>query len=212
MAAIFAKTLILLTALAAPHIWGRIQGRAQYVKRLFAEFRVHQPACVPINEDQRLSALRKLGLLDSQPRAAFDRVTRLAAMALNVPIALISLVDEKRQWFLSRFGLDASETPRDVSFCAHGVYECQPLIVPDAVQDTRFAENPLVTGDPNIRAYAGIPIYSRSGFALGTVCAIDTKAREFSDSELNILRDCTFIIEDLIQERERNLAENRTLS
>ncbi len=170
---------------------------------------MHQPACVPINENQRLAALRELGLLDSQPRAAFDRITRLAAKSLNVPIALISLVDEKRQWFLSRVGLDASETSRDVSFCAHGVYECQPLIVPDAVEDRRFAENPLVTGDPNIRAYAGIPIYSRSGYALGTLCAIDTRARQFSDSELNILRDCTFIIEDLIQERERTLAEVR---
>jgi len=165
----------------------------------------HQPACVPINEDERLFALRKLGLLDSRPRAAFDRVTRLAAGALKVPIALISLVDEKRQWFLSRFGLAASETPRDVSFCAHGVYECQPLIVPDALEDVRFAENPLVTGDPNIRAYAGIPLYSRTGYALGTLCAIDTKARTFSNSELDILRDCTYIVEDLIQEREHSL-------
>jgi GAF domain-containing protein len=169
-----------------------------------------QPACVPINEDERLSALRELGLLDSRPRAAYDRVTRLAAGALNVPIALISLVDENRQWFLSRVGLDASETSRDVSFCAHGVYECQPLIVPNALLDKRFAKNPLVTGDPNIRAYAGMPIYTRSGYALGTLCAIDTKAREFKDSELNILRDCTFIVEDLIHERERALAEDRT--
>ncbi len=172
----------------------------------------HQPACVPINEEERLSALRELGLLDSRPRAAFDRVTRLAAVALNVPIALISLVDEKRQWFLSRVGLAASETSRDVSFCAHGVYECQPLIVPDAPKDKRFAKNPLVTGSPNIRAYAGIPIYTRSGYALGTLCAIDVKARAFSDFELNLLRDCTFIVEDLIQERERTLAEDRARS
>jgi GAF domain-containing protein len=169
----------------------------------------HQPACVPINEDERLAALHELGLLDSQPRAAFDRVTRLAAVALDVPIALISLVDERRQWFLSRVGLDASETSRNVSFCAHGVYECQPLIVPNALLDDRFAKNPLVTGNPNIRAYAGIPIYTRSGYALGTVCAIDTRAREFSAPQLNLLRDCTFIVEDLIQELERILADDR---
>ncbi len=133
-------------------------------------------------------------------------------MALHVPIALISLVDENRQWFLSRVGLEASETSRDVSFCAHGVYECRPLIVPNALSDERFAENPLVTGDPLIRAYAGFPIYTCAGYALGTLCAIDREARDFSDSELNILRDCTFIVEDLIQERERALAEDRARS
>jgi GAF domain-containing protein len=169
----------------------------------------HQPACVPINEGERLTALRDLCLLDSRPAASFDRVTRLTAVALDVPICLISLVDEHRQWFLSRVGLDASETPREVSFCAHGVYECRPLIVPDALQDNRFAKNPLVTGNPNIRAYAGFPIYTCSGHALGTLCAIDTKARDFSETQLNVLRDCTFIVEDLIQERERAIVEHR---
>jgi GAF domain-containing protein len=168
-----------------------------------------QAACIPDNENERLSVLRDLALLDTPPLAPFDRVTRLAAKALAVPIVLISLVDEKRQWFLSRVGLTATETSRDVSFCAHSVYECRPLIVSDATADARFADNLLVKGDPHIRAYAGIPIYTRSGYALGTLCAIDTCTRNFNDGDINVLRDCTFIVEDLIQARERALGSDR---
>lgn len=168
-----------------------------------------QPACIPMNEDARLSALRNLELLDSTPSARFDRITRLAARALDVPIVLISLVDEFRQWFLSRVGTAATETPRDVSFCAHAVYECRPLVVSDATRDLRFAANPLVTGAPFIRAYAGVPIYTRAGYALGSLCAIDTQTRDFIEADLNTLRDCAFIVEDLIQYRERRLDSQR---
>jgi GAF domain-containing protein len=163
-------------------------------------------ACLPLNEDERLRALRHLQLLDSPLSAPYDRVTRLAAKALGVPIALISLVDEDRQWFLSRVGTQVTETSRDVSFCAHAVYECRPMVIPDATADPRFAGNSLVTGAPYIRAYAGIPIYTRAGYAMGSLCAIDTKIRAFSEEDVNALRDCAFIIEDLIQTRERTLA------
>jgi diguanylate cyclase len=164
-----------------------------------------RPACLPLNEQERLRALRHLRLLDSPLSAPYDRVTRLAAKVLGVPIALISLVDEHRQWFLSRVGTPVTETPRDVSFCAHAVYECRPLVIPDATADARFAGNSLVTGDPHIRAYVGIPIYTRAGYAMGSLCAIDTRTRQFSDEDVNSLRDCAFIVEDLIQARERAL-------
>jgi len=156
-----------------------------------------------------LAALRELKLLDSRPSPAFDRVTRVAATALDVPIMLISLVDESRQWFLSRVGLEAAETSRDVSFCAHAVYECRPLIVPDATEDVRFVNNPLVIGEPHIRAYAGMPIYTRAGYALGTLCAIDTVPRDFSALQMDSLQDCTFMIEDLVQEQARTLGLDR---
>ena len=157
-----------------------------------------QAACVSVHEPDRLAALRGLGLLDSPRSASFDRVTRQAARALGMPIVLVSLVDADRQWFMSRVGLDASETSRDVSFCAHAVYECRPLIVPDAVRDSRFAANPLVTGAPHIRAYVGIPLYTQEGFAIGTLCAIDRKPREFSEDDVNTLRDFAYMIEDFV--------------
>jgi GAF domain-containing protein len=163
-------------------------------------------ACLPLNEKERLRALRRLRLLDSPVSAAYDRVTRLAAKALGVPIALISLVDADRQWFLSRVGTEVTETSRDISFCAHAVYECRPMVIPDATADVRFAGNSLVIGAPHIRAYAGIPIYTRAGYAMGSLCAIDTKTRQFSEDDVNALRDCAFIVEDLLQTRERTLA------
>ncbi len=161
-----------------------------------------QAACLSVHEPARLAALRGLGLLDSPRSASFDRVTRQAARALDMPIVLVSLVDEDRQWFMSRVGLDATETPRDVSFCAHAVYECRPLVICDAALDPRFAANPLVTGAPHIRAYIGIPLYTQDGFAIGTLCAIDRMARDFSEDDVNALRDFAYMIEDLVHGQE----------
>jgi diguanylate cyclase (GGDEF)-like protein/PAS domain S-box-containing protein len=154
------------------------------------------------NEDARLTALRRLRILDTPPSESFDRVTRLAAAALGVPIVLMSLVDERRQWFKSRVGLEASETPRDISFCSHAVAQRRPLVVADATKDQRFATNPLVTGAPNVRFYAGVPVYTHDRHAIGTLCAIDRQPRELDEESLNILRDCALLIEDLVERLE----------
>ncbi len=134
-------------------------------------------------EEQRLSVLHALNLLDSAPDPRFDRITNLAADVFDVPIALISLVDENRQWFLSRCGLEETETGRDESFCGHALHETDILVVEDATEDDRFATNPLVTGGPNIRFYAGAVLEADDGLPLGTLCLIDTKPRSLSVAE-----------------------------
>lgn len=151
------------------------------------ERRRSQPAPLPTDDAERLEALALTGLLDSPPSEAFNRLTRSVATLLKVPIALISLVDEKRQWFLSRVGLETTETPRDMSFCGHAVASRQCLNVVDAWQDPRFAGNPLVTGEPHIRSYLGVPLIDDDGHALGTLCVLDRRVREFSAEDQQIL-------------------------
>ena len=143
----------------------------------------------PINEAQRLDTLRSLHVLDTAPEERFDRLTRLAKRLFGVPIALVSLVDANRQWFKSCVGLDATETPRDISFCGHAILEDHILVVPDATADDRFHDNPLVTGAPNIRFYAGCPLTVVNGSKLGTLCLIDVNPREMSEDDLELLRD-----------------------
>ncbi|MDH3200807.1 MAG: PAS domain S-box protein [Myxococcales bacterium] len=143
---------------------------------------------VPKNEVDRLKALDGYRVMDTPPEDAFDGLTTLVARILNVPIALVSLVDADRQWFKSRYGLDAPETPRDVSFCGHVVAEQELLVVPDAFEDDRFHDNPLVTGDPRVRFYAGYPLTTPDGHVLGTLCAIDHKARRITDQQLDTLK------------------------
>jgi len=137
-------------------------------------------APLPDNEAQRLATLREYRILDTAAEQAYDDITALAAYLCNVPIAMISLVDESRQWFKSKLGLNRRETPRDVAFCAHAILQSEPLIVRDALKDTRFADSALVTRSPHIRFYAGFPLASPEGFALGTLCAIDRKPRRLS--------------------------------
>jgi phosphoribosyl 1,2-cyclic phosphodiesterase/DNA-binding response OmpR family regulator len=146
-------------------------------------------AGLPVDEAGRLAALRELGILDTPAETRFDRLTRIAASALDVPIALVTLVDSERQWFKSCFGLDVRETSREVAFCAHVAIQKSELIVPDALLDDRFADNPLVVEGPRIRAYTGMPLILADGNCIGTFCVIDTRPRDFSDSELGILRD-----------------------
>lgn len=142
---------------------------------------------IPSNEHERLLLLRELDLLDSAPEPEFDRITQLAADMLDVPVALVSLIDESRQWFKSRVGLDATETPRDVAFCAHAILSDQPLVVNDALLDERFADNPAVLGEPYVRFYTGIPLLSSEGLALGTLCVVDRIPRHLSDKQMRIL-------------------------
>lgn len=156
----------------------------------------------PANETERLAALRELGVLDTPPEERFDRITRLAMRLFNVPIALLSLVDVNRQWFKSCYGLKVSETGREVSFCGHTILEDAMLIIPDATKDARFADNPLVTGPPNIRFYGGHVLRGPRAHKLGTLCLIDDKPREFTDADRKTLTDLA-----AMTERELNLAE-----
>lgn len=152
----------------------------------------------PANETERLLTLRGLRMLDTLPEERFDRITRLARRLFGVPIALISLVDAKRQWFKSRQGLDATETSREISFCAHAIADDQMLVVPDATTDERFADNPLVQGAPTIRFYAGCPVHAADGSPLGTLCLIDRQPRQLGAEDLALLRDLAAMVEDEI--------------
>jgi len=147
-----------------------------------------------IPETSRLAALAALDLLDTRPEPRFDRFTRLAAMTFGVPIALITLVDEKRQWFKSRCGLDIEETPRSVAFCGHAVAQRDMLVVEDAAAAPRFADNPLVKGEPHIRFYAGQPLFC-DGQAVGTLCIIDRNPRRFDERQRQSLRDLADLVE-----------------
>lgn len=152
------------------------------------------------DEHARLALLRSLDLLDSAADPAYDAVTRLAARLLKVPIALVSLVDEDRQWFKSAHGVAVAQTPRELAFCAHALHVDGPFVVGDALQDTRFFDNPLVTGEPGVRAYAGVPLRSAEGHALGTLCVIDRAPREFSAEELQTLQELAGVVRrDLLQ-------------
>ena len=140
------------------------------------------------HEAKRLKVLWQYDVLDTVPEELFDDLTELAACICEAPIALISLVDENRQWFKSKVGTTVTETSRDVSFCAHAIKQSELFIVPDAVKDKRFAKNPLVTSKPRIRFYAGAPLISPDGYALGTLCVIDKVPRELREEQKRALR------------------------
>jgi signal transduction histidine kinase/GAF domain-containing protein len=149
----------------------------------------------PPDEAHRITALEELQLLDTLPEERFDRLTRLAARIFNIPIALVSLIDRDRQWFKSRHGLEAPETARDISFCGHAILREELLVIENAPDDKRFADNPLVTGGPNIRFYAGAPLHDRHGYRVGTLCVIDNKPRIFSEDDKTTLRDLADLVE-----------------
>ncbi|WP_188703405.1 PAS domain S-box protein [Silvimonas iriomotensis] len=171
-------------------------------------------------EKARLEALQTMCVLDTPPVHELDRITRMASRLFDVPIALVSLVDTNRQWFKSRVGLDASETPRDISFCGHAILAPGALVVRNATRDVRFADNPLVVGPPFIRFYAGQPIRSLEGHPIGTLCLISPHPREFSDTDADTLRDLGAIVEQYFGQQEsfmrahraeRELAHSQTL-
>jgi diguanylate cyclase (GGDEF)-like protein/PAS domain S-box-containing protein len=153
-------------------------------------------------EAARLTALHATRLLDSEPEEMFDRVTRLASSVLNMPIALISLVDEKRQWFKSRCGLATPETPRELAFCAYTILADAPMVISDTWNDPRFAAHPLVTGDPKIRFYAGVPLRAAQGQPIGSLCVIDRVPRQLSAQQLAWLEVLASTIGDLVQLRQ----------
>jgi GAF domain-containing protein len=149
---------------------------------------------IPENEAERLKTLQELNILDTSPEERFDRVTRYAANLFKVPIALVSLVDEDRQWFKSRVGIDATETPRDISFCAHAINSNEVFMVVQTRADPRFADNPLVTGEPRIRFYAGAPLEMENGMRVGTLCMIDKVPRVLDEAELQQLTELAKVI------------------
>ena len=156
-----------------------------------------------------MAALKDYHILDSAAEQAYDDITALAAYVCHVPIAMVSLVDKSRQWFKSKLGLNQRETPRDVAFCAHAILQEEPLIVRDALKDARFADSALVTRSPHIRFYAGFPLASPEGLALGTLCAIDRKPRKLSAQQKEAMQALARQIMALLELRRvsRGLAE-----
>ncbi len=147
-----------------------------------------EPAPIPANDHERLTELVDLNLLDTAPDDALDRITEAAASYFGMPITLVSLIDRDRQWFKSRVGLDTEETGRDVSLCGHAIMGDEIFVVPDTSKDPRFADNPLVTGDPSVGFYAGFPLHGPRGLALGTLRIIDHKPRTLTDTDMLMLR------------------------
>jgi GAF domain-containing protein len=168
----------------------------------------------PKDEKQRLKVLWQYEVLDTVPEEVFDDLTELAARICEAPIALISLVDEKRQWFKSKVGITVSETSRDVSFCAYAITQADLFVVPDATRDPRFADNPLVTSDPKIRFYAGAPLVTPDGHALGTLCIIDTMPRDLRLDQKQALRILArHVVSQLeLRRRSRELVDAREQS
>lgn len=154
------------------------------MRRYDAAKMITQPAAA---EKKRLNVLWQYDVLDTPPEALFDDLTELAARICEAPVALISLVDEDRQWFKSKVGTTLQETSRDISFCAHAIQQSCLFIVPDATKDERFAKSPLVTSEPNIRFYAGAPLISPDGYALGTLCIIDKVPRHLRQEQKEAL-------------------------
>jgi len=165
---------------------------------------------IPVDEQERLSQLRSLAILDTPPEERFDRVTRMARRLFGVPIALVSLVDENRQWFKSGIGLDIKETERRVSFCAHAILKKGVFIIENAEQDERFCDNPLVTGDPHIRFYAGHPLYTLSGQPVGTLCILDREPRTFEEEDINMLSDLAGMVEREIMAVQLAISDDLT--
>lgn len=163
-------------------------------------------APLPHNEAQRLQALRDLLILDTPPEERFDRISAFAAKEFDVPIALVSLVDRDRQWFKSSFGLDVCETARDISFCGHAVTMSETLVVHDALKDPRFADNPLVTGKPYVRFYAGALLRLPYGQIVGTFCIMDRRPRTFDRLDAAILGGLRDLVVEELFRREEALA------
>lgn len=142
---------------------------------------------LPPDEDERLEALRRYQVLDTEPEEDFDDIVRIASRICGTPVGLITLLDEERQWFKARTGLDLAETDRRLAFCSHTILDRAPLVVEDATRDRRFADNPLVAGEPGVRFYAGAPLVTPDGHGLGSLCVIDVEPRELDPARVSAL-------------------------
>jgi two-component system NtrC family sensor kinase len=159
---------------------------------------------MPTPDSARVAALEKYAILDTEPEQAFDDLTLLASYVCKTPIALISLVDEDRQWFKSKIGMSVSETPREVAFCSVAIQQSDVMVVPDTLKDERFRNNPFVIADPRIRFYAGAPLITEEGYALGTLCVVDQKPREFGADQKEALQALSRLVVAQLEFR-RNL-------
>ena len=162
------------------------------------------------DEDGRLAALRRYDVLDTAPEEPFDRLTELVRTVLGVPVAAVSLIDEHRQWFKSIAGLSVCETSREISFCSHAIKKREALIVPDATLDVRFSDNPLVTGEPRVRSYLGIPLETPDGYNVGALCAIDYKPRDFSANDVSILTNFAKLVLNELELRQIAMSDGLT--
>ena len=160
------------------------------------------PNCARDPEEQRLRALYRYDILDTPSEESFDRITRLARLVLQMPMATVSLVDRDRQWFKSRQGLAVQETPRDISFCTHTVQKDEAFVVPDTLLDRRFCNSPVVINEPFIRAYVGVPLRTPDGHNIGALCVMDVKPREVSKEQLNVLQDLSRLVVDELELRQ----------
>lgn len=158
-------------------------------------------APIPHNDKHRLANLNEYRLLDSEPELEFDRIVKLAASIADTKISLVSLVDKDRQWFKAKFGLEASETPRDISYCGHVIVDTKPMIVEDARKDDRFMDNPLCISSPNVVFYAGFPLITNKGFVIGTLCVIDDNPKKLDKKQIELLTDLSDQVISLIELR-----------
>ena len=158
---------------------------------------------IPENEEQRLETLHSLNILDSEAEAEFDAITSMVSQMIDVPMSLITLVDKERQWFKSKVGIDVEETPREISFCQYAIMQDAVYEVNNALENELFKDNPFVAGEGNVRFYAGAPLKTTDGHNLGTLCVVDTKPRELSDEQREILREYAKEVVRLI-ERHKN--------
>ncbi|HEV3375378.1 MAG TPA: GAF domain-containing protein [Candidatus Acidoferrum sp.] len=152
------------------------------------------PKLIQNSDAARVAALQRYDILDTEPEKAFDDLALLASYICKTPIAWISLIDEDRQWFKSKVGVSISETPRDIAFCNVAIQQADVFVVPDTLQDERFRNNPLVVSDPRIRFYAGAPLISEEGYALGTLCVVDRAPREFTTEQREALKALTRLV------------------
>jgi phosphoribosyl 1,2-cyclic phosphodiesterase/DNA-binding response OmpR family regulator len=178
--------------------YARARMRAALMRRASRWVRALRPP----DEEKRLATLHKLGILDTEKEERFDRITRLAAAMFNVPVALITLIDRERQWIKSSAGVDVTETSRDEAFCSHVVADRKPLLIQDARNDPRFAENPLVTDGPKIRFYAGYPLFMDDGSCVGTLCLVDNKPRDFGGRGLALLSDMAQLAKKELEKKQ----------
>lgn len=160
-----------------------------------------QEAAKPPNEDARIRKLDSYRILDTPSEAAFDRITRIVADTIGVPMSLMSLVDRDRQWFKSHHGIDVDQTDRSIAFCSHAILGNDVFEIPDAKQDPRFADNPLVVGAPNIRFYAGAPLKTPDGLNMGTLCVVDSEPRTLTETERHLLSDLAILAVDQMELR-----------
>ena len=163
-------------------------------------------APIPPDETDRLQALRQLLILDTPPEERFDRIVQFAANELDVPMALITLVDAERQWFKARVGLDACETARETSFCGHAIMKDEIMLVADATLDERFHDNPVVTSEPHVRFYAGAPLQLPTGEKVGTLCVIDSTPRQMDAVDLAILSSLRDLVVEELVHRDAQIA------